>query len=233
MLRQLSFLKNGISEVLFPSVCFICGLKLSNSEHSICTNCASSKFEIANPEFLQSSSNTILPESVHLQHALWNFDKGGFLQDLLHELKYKRNTSVGLDFGMALGKNLKKLGKMKFDESEILIPVPLHPKKNRMRGYNQARFIAQGISKVCGIKVCDAESVLRVKNTKTQTGFTLEKRRENIQNAFLINHKDAIENKDCIIVDDVFTTGATAFELAETLLEAGAHKILIITVAQA
>ncbi len=233
MLTSLKTLREGISEVLFPHVCLICGLKLSKSEQFVCTHCTSNRFEVANPSGKQVSSDTLLPEGVVLQHALWNFDKGGFLQDLLHSLKYHRLTGVGVDLGIVLGKSLKRNPFFTFDESSILIPVPLHPRKKRMRGYNQARFIAKGVNKATAIPLCLSGDVIRVKNTKTQTGFSLEKRRENINDAFVVRNKASVKDKLCIIVDDVFTTGATAFELADTLISAGAGKIMIITVAQA
>lgn len=233
MLTSIKSIKRGFSEVLFPKVCTICGLSLSDSEQFICPDCIKSRFEIANPERKRVSSDTLLPEGVVLQHALWNFDKGGFLQDLLHALKYHRLTGVGEDLGTALGNSLKRNPFFKADEECLLVPVPLHPKKRRMRGYNQARFIAKGVEKSTSIGICANQDVVRVKNTKTQTGFSLEKRRENINQAFLVKNPSAIKNKICIVVDDVFTTGATAYELSNTLLNTGAGKIMIVTVAQA
>tara|TARA_R110000868_G_scaffold37111_15_gene131695 strand:- start:18874 stop:19575 length:702 start_codon:yes stop_codon:yes gene_type:complete len=233
MLTSLKSIKEGFNEVIFPHVCLICSLKLSSSEQFVCPNCVRNRFETANMEGKQVSSDTLLPEGIAMQHALWNFDKGGFLQDLLHALKYHRLTGVGIDLGIALGKSAKRNSHFKIAENSILIPVPLHPKKRRTRGYNQARFIAKGIQKAIKIPICSKQDVIRIKNTKTQTGFSLEKRRENINNAFEVVNKNAVKGKECIIVDDVFTTGATAFELANTLVDSGAYKIMIITVAQA
>ena len=168
-----------------------------------------------------------------MQHALWNFDKGGFLQDLLHQLKYHRLTGVGVDLGMALGRNVAKNPNFAIDTKMVLVPVPLHPRKKRIRGFNQARYIAEGAKHVLDIPLVNSMDVVRIKNTKTQTGFTLEKRHKNVNRAFSVLNEDAIKERSCIIVDDVFTTGATAFELSRELLAAGAHKTLIITVAQA
>lgn len=233
MLTSLKSIKQGFYEVIFPHVCLICGLKLSSSEQFICPVCVRDRFDLANSEGKQVSSDTILPEGITLQHALWNFDKGGFLQDLLHSLKYHRLTGLGIDLGVALGNSVKRNPFFKSNEHSLLIPVPLHPKKRRMRGYNQAKFIAEGVKMATKIPVCSNEDVQRIKNTKTQTGFSLEKRRENIGKAFVVKNEDSIKGKECIIVDDVFTTGATAFELAETLKNSGVIKIMIITVAQA
>ncbi|MFV1885420.1 MAG: ComF family protein [Balneola sp.] len=233
MLTSIKSIKKGFLEVLFPRVCTICGLSLSESEQFICPDCTKNRFEVANPDRKRVSSDTLLPEGVELQHALWNFDKGGYLQDLLHSLKYHRLTGVGIDLGVALGNSLKKNPFFCADEDKLLIPVPLHPKKRRMRGYNQARYIARGVERSAGIEICLKDDVIRIKNTKTQTGFSLEKRRENINQAFLVKNPLAIKDKICVVIDDVFTTGATAFELADTLLKAGARKIMIATIAQA
>jgi len=233
MITGLKSIKEGFSEVIFPHVCLICGSKLSKSEQFICPECVRDRFELANMEGKQVSSDTFLPEGIILQHALWNFDKGAFLQDLLHSLKYHRLTGLGIDLGITLGNNVKKNPFFKPNEDSILIPVPLHLKKKRTRGYNQARFIAKGVQIATKITLCSSKDVIRVKNTSTQTGFSLDMRRENIKGAFEVRNEIQIRDKECIIVDDVFTTGATAFELADTLINSGASKVLIITVAQA
>lgn len=233
MLSQLKLIKEGVLEVIFPHVCIVCGILLPKNDEFICFHCISTKFESANSEGKMVASDTFLPEGVDVQHSLWNFDKGGFLQDVLHSLKYHRLTGVGIDLGKALGNSFKKHPCYTQLKNPVLIPVPLHPKKKRKRGYNQAKLIAQGVHSCTNIPICSEDDVLRIKNTKTQTGFSIEKRRENIEKAFVIQNAAAIDNKYCIIVDDVFTTGATTFELADCLINKGAYKILIITVAQA
>lgn len=226
----------GVTEVLFPKVCTVCGLKLSTREHFVCNYCLENRFEEVNREGKRSSSDTMLPEGIYMQHALWNFDKGGYLQDLLHLLKYHRLTGVGEDMGRQLGKSLLKnpwFTDLIANRKVRLLPVPLHPKKRRMRGFNQAFHIAKGVAEVTNLPIIKKEIVTRTKNTRTQTGFSLEKRRENIKGAFWVNDAEAVKDIICIIIDDVFTTGATTFELASKLKEAGCGEILIATVAQA
>jgi ComF family protein len=226
----------GISEVLFPKVCTVCGLKLSHAEHFVCNQCLSGKFEEPALRGQISSSDVLLPEGIVLQHALWTFDKGGHLQELLHQLKYHRLTGVGEDIGRQLGKSLLRNSRFTeiIKEKKVrLIPVPLHPRKRRMRGYNQAFYIAKGVAEVTNLHIIKKEAVQRAKNTKTQTGFTLEKRQENISGAFRVMDNEALSGIVGIIVDDVFTTGATTFELSANLLEAGCSEIIIATVAQA
>jgi predicted amidophosphoribosyltransferase len=118
-------------------------------------------------------------------------------------------------------------------ENYILLPVPLHPAKKRMRGFNQARLIATGIGKATGIDVADDGVARRTRNTRSQTGFSVDKRMHNVHGAFEISASGHIKGKAVIIVDDVFTTGATTFELAMQCWQSGAVTCLIATVAQA
>ena len=233
---HLKRLKEGILEVLFPKVCTVCGLKLSNHENFVCNLCLNEKFEEAYRPGKRTTSDIMLPEGICLQHALWTFDKGGYLQELLHQLKYNRLIGVGEDIGRQLGKSLLKnplFTETTKSRKALLLPVPLHPNKRRMRGYNQAFHIAKGVKEVIKLHILKKESVIRIKNTRTQTGFSLEKRRKNIEGAFKVVHPKMIENAVIVVIDDVFTTGATTFELAARLREAGCHEIVIATVAQA
>lgn len=228
---------DGISSVIFPRVCICCGMETTEKERQICSFCKLERFELANPDYKTSSSGVILPESVTMQHALWQFDKGGLLQDLMHYLKYERLTGIGFELGTTLGQSMLKhpgISRLIDHHAEVLlIPVPLHFLKFRKRGFNQAYFIAKGIKEVLKIPICDLKAVTRKKNTRSQTGFSLKKRIANIKDAFLIRRPETFFNKTLIIVDDVFTTGSTTFELAAKLKEAGCRDIIITTLAQA
>lgn len=238
-MKLISAIKNfrkGLSGIAFPNVCLCCGRETVKEEKYLCSFCLTERFEDANLENKQSSSDVILPDNVILQHALWQFDTDGDLQTLLHSLKYDRLTSIGRQLGRALAKRAAKHHSVHtvLEKSEpLLIPVPLHYRKFRKRGFNQAFTIARGIEEVLKLSICKIDTVRRKKYTKSQTGFTLEKRIKNMKDAFQVSHPEHIEGKMLIIVDDVFTTGSTSFELARTLKEAGARSIMIWTVAQA
>ncbi len=231
-MEAFNYIRSSISELMFPKVCTICGMSLFKSQGFICSECANDRFESA---IMSKSDRINLPESVEGRFALWKFDKGGYLQDLLHKLKYHRLTGVGEDLGTLLGKGIKAKNMLVDFEPDntIILPVPLHDKKRRIRGFNQAFYIAKGMSEVLNYNIIRKGVVSRTKNTKTQTGFSLGKRRENIANAFKVVLPEKIESKNIIIVDDVFTTGATAFELVSELDKANVSKIFIATVAQA
>lgn len=228
----------GLSEILFPKVCVCCGRENTQKHRQLCSFCLQERFEDANPDNEQSSSDTLLPEGIIAQHALWQFDKGGNLQDLLHLLKYERLTKIGIDLGRKLGERVHLHPSLAFKinktEDTVILPVPLHYLKFRYRGFNQAFKIARGFQQAWpDIPLCGVKSVIRKKNTRTQTGFSLEKRLKNIEDAFEVKEPSEVEKKQVIIVDDVFTTGATTFELAQTVLAAGAGSVVVLTVAQA
>lgn len=228
----ITYLKDAFESILFPKVCVICGMSLTGYQSFICGDCAEHRFSYAQ---LSKEDKINLPEVVENRIALWQFDKGGYLQDLLHKLKYKRLTGIGEDLGKILAQRIIQERFLSNVDSEklLILPVPLHQKKKRTRGYNQAFYIAKGLASVLNIEVIEPNVVVRVKHTKTQTGFSLAKRRENISGAFKLLNTDEITGKNIIIVDDVFTTGATAFELANELNKAEVESVYIATIAQA
>lgn len=213
-----------------------CGESNSYFGGSICPFCLEERFEDANPENKLCSGESLLPGEVKCQHALWKFDKGGALQDLLHQFKYNGVINIGIDIGRQLGRRVEKHAGIKalFEQKpNIILPVPLHKKRYRRRGFNQAAVLAEGFAQRWSFPLCAHNDVLRIKNTHTQTGFSLEKRLQNMEHAFSVEKPQKIGDKQVIIIDDVFTTGSTTFELGQTLLKAGAKSIVILTAAQA
>lgn len=228
-----TFLK-GIEDLLFPRVCQVCGNPVADNEHSICSICLMHKFEKADADEIRNVEGVFLPECLSIHHALWEFDKGGYLQDILHSLKYHGNRGAGVDMGRALGRSLLEKELFGYTAGEcILIPVPLHPAKERKRGYNQSRAIAEGVSEITDIELVSKGVLSRVRNTKTQTGFSLNKRRENMKGVFSVTDAQKVENKVCILIDDVYTTGATLFEMAFEMQHSQPAAILSATVAYA
>lgn len=230
-------IKLGLTHIVFPNICVCCGRETTQHERQICSFCLNERFEDANPENNPTSSDSLLPEGVVAQHALWQFDKGGDLQELLHQLKYERLTKIGVDLGRKLGQRVEHhpdLNHRLSMQDGVIVPVPLHYLKQRYRGFNQAFKIAQGFREIWkNYAICGIRDVIRQKNTSSQTGFTLEKRQKNINDAFKVRNPTVFSDKLIIIIDDVFTTGATTFELAKTIQKEHAGPIIILTIAQA
>lgn len=226
-------LVGGLRSVAFPSICACCGYSTAGSGHHICEWCRMQRFETP-----QAISGELLPEYILHRYSMWAFDKGGMLQDLLHDLKYHHLKEVGLEMGGHLGERYLRIPNLMEElysngKEPLLVPVPLHRKKQRKRGYNQARVLANGISNTTGWPVVQEKTVVRVKNTKTQTGLSSNERQKNLCGAFKLFSPINYEKQIPVLVDDVFTTGATTFELAGVLNAAVTRKAVILTVASA
>lgn len=222
---------NNLSEIAFPPVCICCGARTEANGTVLCTWCCEERFEKA--EF---PVKEILPSSTESVFTMWNFDKGGYLQKILHELKYNHMGTLGFELGIQMALEMPDMFKLMAEgrgADPILIPVPLHIGKERKRGYNQAKMLASGIASLTGWELIPDRVIKRIRNTGTQTGLTREARAENVRNSFQVEMSQSLEQRKAIIVDDVFTTGATVFELAETLSPVTGNNVLIATVARA
>lgn len=218
-------------DIVFPHTCACCGQGLGDQERYICRWCRVSRFDEA-----IADDKVILPNNVMFVFSMWQFDKGGYLQDLLHGLKYNFLQEVGEELGYFAGRDF--LDKADPDllqsveaKSPLLIPVPLHKSKKRTRGYNQSRALARGFSRATGWEVIQDGIIKRVKKTKTQTGLNTKERNENLRQAFVIDHQFISDNYFPIVIDDVFTTGATTFELVNVVANDGS-KAGIVTIAK-
>lgn len=221
----------ALSDVVFPPVCACCGTMPMIKDAIICNECLKTRFE---PD--TQDETILLPESVLFRFALWRFDKMGYLQALLHKLKYHHIQPIGHRLGTEAGVSLGRSGILDEQSDErqnmLLVPVPLHRKRLIQRGYNQARVIAEGINETTGIPVVPTGTVERNKKTISQTGLNGKERIENVAGAFQITQDESVTGCLTIIVDDVYTTGATTFELADTLFKAAGKKVGIVTIAR-
>lgn len=227
---NLKQLLRDFADLLFPRCCESCDGVLQGNEATICTLCRISLPRVASAglhsELLQFKFVN-LPE-VCSTHSFLLFTKRSRVQKLLHALKYKGNKDVGILLGQMFGQELKALGQV--PDVEVILSIPLHPKKRKQRGYNQSDLLAEGFSRAVNIP-WSGTMLERVKYTATQTGKTKMERRENVQGVFAV--KPGICPESVILIDDVLTTGATLEECARTLLAAGCRRFHILTIALA
>jgi ComF family protein len=155
------------------------------------------------------------------------FRKGSRYQKLVHFLKYKGLKEIGEEMGKIFGGELEN---SPFHEADILVPVPLHPRKFRQRGYNQSEWIAKGISESMSIPLL-TDNLIREIHTSTQTRKNRFERWRNVEGIFRVKEPSEIFQKHVLIVDDVITTGSTLEAAAEALLQAGAGKVSVATLA--
>lgn len=216
-------------DFFFPSFCVLCNEKIFRSFYSICENCIN-EIEISNIKDLNEFFHQNL-SSLNLitnYYAKYEFIKDGKFQTAVHNLKYNHKSRIGIQLGIELGKELLKMNW--FNEIDLIIPVPIHRIKKLSRGYNQSDLIAKGISTVSQ-KIVDNKTLKRIRNTPTQTHLHLQERIENVKEAFKVVRKGKIKDKVILIVDDVCTTGSTVNEVARTLLNSGAKKVNLATLA--
>lgn len=207
------YLFNQLVDMVYPRLCGVCQQRLIREEEQMCVSCLI-RMPLA-PLDLCHDENVMrlfLPEVVPEQIlTLFFYDKYSPYSRPIHQLKYGGKRKMGRFLGRMLGNLFSE--KMKID---FVVPVPLHLKRERMRGYNQAYEIALGVAEVLGIEVMD-DVVYRVRNNPSQTGLNPNERRENTYGLFALRNSERIEGKHLLIVDDVITTGSTLSACAKVL----------------
>lgn len=145
-------------------------------------------------------------------------------------LKISWEQKIGYELGRMAATTYRETGL--FDTIDLLLPVPLHPKRMRQRGYNQSEWIARGIRSVTGIAV-DTSSLSRIKKTESQTRKQIFERSENVEDIFRVENTDTLKNKHILLVDDVITTGSTMNACAEAMKAISGIRISILGIAVA
>lgn len=221
---------NDFLHLFYPKVCIVCPDNLIGNEQIICTSCLHS---LPKTNFIFGESNPIEQifwgrTPIKAATALYWFEKGGAIQQVLHQLKYKQNKEVGQVMGELLGMHLKS------NSSDLTLDaicaVPLHAKKQKIRGYNQSELIANGVCSTLELPL-EPAILSRKKFTETQTAKSKIDRWENVKDVFEVKHPNKVQNKHFLLIDDVITTGATLEACAKTLLNHKAASVSIATLA--
>jgi ComF family protein len=221
-------------DVLYPSVCFVCGLHLESGSSRVCSSCWREAAVLERDTPLYSEMHRRLTEGGNVQGlvSLFRFEKEGVLQSIIHQLKYEGATSLGIELGRRLGGRIREvLGEA---GAGGVLPVPLHRTKLRERGYNQSEYVCKGIRMETGLPVF--RSLLRRrKYTESQTTMGIAERRENVGDAFEVApHVDLpFADRSLLLVDDVITTGATIESCAKVLAANGLRNVIACSVALA
>ena len=230
-------------DLVWPRNCPFCGCPLDDMDPGIvCPTCVSSAKLIEPPFCRQCASpftGTVtgeIPVCGHCQDLQFYFSRTvcacrtqGIVRDCILRFKYNRE----MYFGPHLVNWLQVAAQRWIDWREIdgIVPVPLHPRKLRQREFNQASYLAVGLSKAVNVPVLK-RNLRRVKDTPTQTRLDAESRMKNLRDAFAIRDETVFEGKRLVILDDVFTTGATMDSCAKTLRGAGAREVVALAVAK-
>ena len=221
-----------IANLFYPNICQACAKELVGNENSICVACwkdlpeTKFHFQINNP--LEQKFWGRLP--VEYATSMYYFNKDARIQDVLHALKYRKNTEIGLMLGRKFAEEIKMCTWIA--DIDCLIPIPLSQKKTQKRGYNQSEYIAKGMGEILNLGVITT-AVERVKHTETQTSKTRSERLDNMKAAFEVKDPSLLNQKHVLLIDDVITTGATLESCAEAILKQGNTKLSIATLAYA
>jgi len=212
--------------LFYPRYCDICGGTQVKGEMYLCSHCMS---ELIQTNFHNEKDNPVemtfagkVP--IFRATAFYYFKKGNPLQKIIHQLKYKGNTEIGMFLGSIFGLTLSE--NADFSSIDVIIPIPLHPHKLRKRGYNQSEYIALGIGKTMS-KPVNTSSLIRTVDTTSQTLKSRYDRWENVSTIFQLKSSDALFGKHILLVDDIITTGSTLEAAAQILLEIPDVKVSV------
>ncbi|MDY0150970.1 MAG: ComF family protein [Candidatus Cloacimonas sp.] len=223
-------------DLLIPSACLACGARIDDQQQVICENCeaklslmGNNTCPVCGSELTQNGCEVCLEEDFAFDKAQSLFRYSSPVKELIHTLKYNGYLSPAGYFALPLAELIEA------DDSlqgyDYLCAVPLHPVRERERGYNQSDLIAYSLSVLSGLPYINP--VFRRVNTLSQTTLDKAHRAKNLSGAFTVPNHSMVQGKKIIVVDDVFTTGTTINEIAGVLRQAGAIKICALTVARA
>jgi ComF family protein len=218
--------------LLFPRLCYGCGNHLLRNENLICTECyvviprTGYHNEAENPVARLFWGRCLIEKAA----AFSFYNKGSRIRTLIHNLKYKGIQEIGFELGRIYGLSLKSSGFT--DDIDLILPVPLHPSKKRIRGFNQSELISKGIGEVTGLPV-DLLSLSRKNISETQTRRSRYERWTNVEGIFSVSFPEVLKGKHILLVDDVITTGSTIESCANELLKIDEVKVSVVALAYA
>lgn len=219
-ITKLSTVLSQIVDLVYPPQCLICEDRLDHAARQICVSCLC-EFKLIG----RLHSDFSVSGEIHLDETWPLFEFDPAFQQLIHQLKYARRRKPLI---VLLNFYEPKILGMLTEKPDLVISIPLHPRKLRERGYNQvddmSRWLARQLETSFGDNV-----VKRTRYTKSQTKLSAQERQENVQGAFKLQDEDAVRDAHILLVDDVLTTGATANAVAGVLKGAGARKIILMT----
>jgi len=214
---------------LYPAACLLCDGKLSESERMICDSCWTKLPRAVDQSIQHLWLAREKKSSIYLDdfYACFHFDDS--VQKIVHGLKYEGKTKLAKEIIQATLPEILKYPQL--SACDWIIPVPLHPKKKKSRGFNQSLLLASELGHFLAIPI--AESILiRRKFTASQTKLDAKARMENVAEAFEVIKPEVVQNTHVLLLDDLITTGATVNECARVLKAAGAKKVLALAIAR-
>ncbi|GAB4301298.1 MAG: ComF family protein [Marinilabiliales bacterium] len=218
------------ANLIYPDICMSCGNNLLSNEQYLCVDCY---YDLPRTNFYKDPENPVAKifwgrAKIEQAFSYFYFSKGSKFQKLIHHIKYQGYKELGYYLGKNFGMEIKDF--FPEDYFDYLIPVPLHPKKEKKRGFNQSEWIANGIGEALNVNV-DSKSLIRNVYTETQTKKSRIERWKNVESIFQLKNPEKFNKKHIVIIDDVITTGSTIEACIETINNACNARISVMTLA--
>jgi len=220
----------ALVHVFYPSLCYGCNNELIQGDQYICLQCQTEMGRTYFESMRDNPVEKLFWGRADIQCAASTFyyiDKTP-LQQIVHHIKYRQEKELGIHMGEIMG--IHGSGLFTECKTDLCIPMPLHPKKEYKRGYNQASLLCEGIFKQTGIPY-NEKALVRNENTRTQTKKSRIERWKNVASVFDVIEPLVINDKHVVVVDDVITTGASTEACVNTLLQHGAKTVGIYSLA--
>lgn len=218
-------------DLLLPRYCLCCNTKLLLEEPHLCLTCLmelplSYDWNIKHNELQRKINDSIPVEQVV---ALLHYESNSKFRKIVHHLKYKNQPKVGSYFGQMLAQKI--FAQKILADADYICPIPLHPKKERKRGYNQSAYLARAIAEHAHIGYNDT-NLIRIAHSSTQTKKNREERQLNMQGIFQCVNPELFQDKHIVLIDDVITTGATIKSCALSVLSCCQAQISMLCLAR-
>lgn len=206
----------ALTDLHYPQVCEVCGESLVKGEKYLCTACLAD-FPFADQAYAAGENvlvrfeESCRPEKLH---SLFYYNKFSRYKQLIYLIKYESYRQLGVYLGRMLGERIAGVC-----GADCIVPIPLHKKREKERGFNQSLEIARGVGEVLHLEILE-DVVFRVHNNVSQTGKNAAERLKNVENIFELHYPDKISERHVLLLDDVITTGATIGSCLQVLSEA-------------
>lgn len=218
---------HDLLHLFFPRLCLLCQEPLVEGEEEICLRCLSDLPRTRFDSAYQNPVTYLFLGKVEIEkaYAFLHYEKGGRVQAWIHALKYHNRKQAGFLLGRLCALAYSEIGG--FEGVDVLLPVPLHPRKQRLRGYNQAEWIARGISSIVTLPI-DTTTLCRTRATDTQTHRHLYQRWKNVHDVFALTDPLSLQGKHILLIDDVITTGSTLAACVEALSHIPGARVSVL-----
>ncbi len=216
MLRKML---SNIATLIFPRRCIACGEYVAEQMHGICIHC---RYDIPLTNYWLTQDNPVRERFAGIvpivEGSAFFFYSGHSLwRSLVHRFKYGGRWHIARTMGRWYGSELRSSGR--YDDVDVIVPIPLHPVKMLKRGYNQSAYLAEGMAEAMGLSV-ERGAIYRRRNNPSQARRHTAERWQNIEGLFGVRHPERLKAKHILLVDDVLTTGATMTEAIRSILDA-------------